>query len=253
MSDLVWAEATPPAVTPTARMSRPAVSRAHERRAETSLDHSELPSDECVGRCGATPDRGAETLANWSGFRSARVRSEQRVRAPGGSMRSGRDGSAPGSSPRADPGRSDRAAGRSASTSSNAMASSATSSPPTNTFGVVVHREAVDDVAAEPAGVDVRRERRGRDHGHRRGADAGHDERHRDGQLDPPDHLAPVHAHPAGRPRGSRRRRSAMPTYAFASIGGTASANMAMNAGTDCTGREQPVGIADARPTAPRG
>ena len=64
--------------------------------------------------------------------------------------------------------------------------------------GVVLEREAVDDVAAQTTAGDERGEGRGRHRLDRRGAQAGEDQGARQGQLDAPKLLAARHAHAAG-------------------------------------------------------
>src|SRR4029453_7388282 len=65
-------------------------------------------------------------------------------------------------------------------------------------LGEVALGEPVDQVAAEPAQAHERGQGGGRHHLHRRGADAGHDQRHGHRQLDLPQHLAAAHAHALG-------------------------------------------------------
>ena len=77
-------------------------------------------------------------------------------------------------------------------------ASSATRMPPAMIWpppAAMVEPEAGVDDLAEPAAVDERRQRRRRDHLHRRGPEAGGQVRHRQRQLHPPQHLPAGHAH----------------------------------------------------------
>src|SRR6478735_11390809 len=78
VSDLLWAEATPPAVTPTARVRRPAVRSAHERRRNRAL----FIGTSCRDGVEASvyPRPGRRNLSEWVGFRRVGLRASARSR-----------------------------------------------------------------------------------------------------------------------------------------------------------------------------
>ena len=96
---------------------------------------------------------------------------------------------------------------------------------------ILLPRQPVDDVAAQPAARDERAERCRGDDGDRRVAHAGHDERRADRQLDVAQHLALAQAHAARRLDDVADRRRARRRSCWSGSAGCPSGTSARNVG----------------------
>ena len=190
---------------------QPALDRAAPARARCCL-RDELAEDDLLGEVlRADADHGV-----------ARGRAERRRRSDGRQrdQRQRRRAAAqrPAPSARRRAARARRAAARRRRVSARSAAGIA----PGEDHGRIDHRQAAEDVLAEPAGADRRGDRRGADADHRRDADAGDDRRQRQRQLDLPQQLPRRHAQRRRRPRRATRSTPRTPATVVRTIGSSA-------------------------------